>query len=213
MKVSIEWLRDYVDFDLSAEELAARLTMAGIEVEGVEFHGSDSVLELETLSNRPDHLGHIGVAREVAWMCGKPLRLPAAKLNTISDVGGRSLSELVSLHVEDEERCPRYTARLIVDVKVQESPEWLKKRLQAMGLKPINNVVDLSNYVLFEYGQPLHAFDYDRLEGGTLLVRRAAQGEEFYAIADERKYSLDREDLVIADASRPVALAGIMGGI
>lgn len=212
MMISLDWLREYVDIDLSAEELADRLTLAGLETETIEKVGDDTVIELETTSNRPDHLGHIGVAREVAWICKAPLRLPEDTLDTVADVDGRRLGDWIILDVHDAERCPRYTARLAVDVQVAPSPGWLQRRIEAIGLRPVNNVVDLSNYVLFEWGQPLHAFDYELLEGGTILVRRAAQGEEFTAI-NGHGYSLDREDLMIADAARSVALAGIMGGL
>ncbi len=212
MKVTIDWLRDHVDFDLSPEVLAERLTLAGLETEGIETVGDETVIELETTSNRPDHLGLIGVAREIAWICETPLRSPEVSYPTIPTHRGKRLEELVTLEVQDRERCPRYIARLAVDVRVGPSPTWLRRRIEAIGLRSVNNVVDLSNYVLFEYGQPLHAFDFDRLAAGTIIVRRAAHSEPFTAIND-KKYHLDREDLVIADANRTVALAGIMGGL
>lgn len=212
MKVTLEWLRDYVDIDLDAETLAERLTLAGLETEGIEEVEGETVIELETTSNRPDHLGALGVAREVSWIQGRPLRAPDLSYETVPDMDGRTIADLVTLDVQDLERCPRYIARLAVDVRIGPSPDWLRRRLEAIGLRPVNNVVDLSNYVLFEYGQPLHAFDFDRLDSGTIIVRRAAQSERFTAI-NGKEYDLDREDLVIADASRPVALAGIMGGI
>ncbi|MFQ5653719.1 MAG: phenylalanine--tRNA ligase subunit beta [Planctomycetota bacterium] len=212
MRVSIDWLRDYVEISLSPEELADRLTRAGLETESIERIGDDVVLELETTSNRPDHLGHLGVAREVAWICRVPLRTPDDGLGTVPTAAGKSLSEWVRLHVEDRVRCPRYIARLAIDVRIEESPAWLKRRLETIGLRPVNNVVDLSNYVLHEWGQPLHTFDHELLEGGMILVRRAAQGEAITAI-NGREYLLDREDLVIADQGKPVAVAGIMGGV
>lgn len=212
MKISLEWMRDYVEIDLDPEDLAYRLTQAGLETEGIETVGDDVVIELETTSNRPDHLGHLGVAREIAWICEKPLRFPSCEFPVAADFDGRAFADAFSLHVADTERCPRYIARGAFDVKVGPSPEWLARRIEAIGLRPVNNVVDISNYVLFEYGQPLHAFDFDRLEEGEIHVRRATAKEKLRAIND-REYELNTEDLVIADAARPVALAGVMGGI
>ncbi len=212
MKVTIDWLRDYVDFDLSPERLADRLTQAGLETEGIETVGSETVIELETTSNRPDHLGALGVAREIAWICDAPLRPPVVAYDTVPTLDGKSIAELVTLDVQDATRCPRYIARLAVGVRVGPSPQWLVSRIEALGLRTVNNVVDLSNYVLFEFGQPLHAFDFERVDAGTLIVRRAAQGEELNAL-NGKAYLLDRDDLVIADTSRPVALAGVMGGV
>ena len=173
MKISFDWLREYVEFDLTPEALADRLTQAGLETERIEAVGDDVVLELETTSNRPDHLGHIGVAREVAWICDSPLRLPTGEYEPVPELDGQALEELVTLEVEDTERCPRYIARAAFDVKVAPSPAWLVRRLEALGLRAINNVVDISNYVLFEWGQPLHAFDLDLLSDRTIVVRRA----------------------------------------
>ena len=212
MKVTIDWLRDYVDFDLAPEALADRLTQAGLETEGIETVGSETVIELETTSNRPDHLGALGVAREIGWICDAPLRIPESSYDTIEAFDGKSIAEWVTLDVQDQSRCPRYIARLAVDVKVGPSSPWLASRIEAIGLRPVNNVVDLSNYVLFEYGQPLHAFDFEKIGAQTIIVRRASQGEEFTAI-NGRNYLLDLEDLVIADGDRPVALAGVMGGL
>jgi len=212
MKTTIAWLRELVDFDLSPEELSERLTLAGLETEGIEQVGEETVLELETTSNRPDHLGTIGIAREVSWICGAPLRTPEIAYPTIPSHRGKPLADLVTLEVHDRERCPRYIARLAVDVRVGPSPAWLRGRIEAIGLRPVNNVVDLSNYVLFELGQPLHAFDFARISGGTIIVRRAALSESIPLIHG-RTVPLDREDLVIADAERAIAIAGVMGGI
>jgi len=212
VKTTIEWLRELVDFDLSPEELAERLTLAGLETEGIETREGETVLELETTSNRPDHLGAIGIAREISWICDSPLRAPETSYPTIASHRGKRLADLVHVEVHDRERCPRYIARLAVDVAVGPSAPWLRRRIEAIGLRSVNNVVDLSNYVLFEMGQPLHAFDFERISGGTIIVRRAALSESLTAIHG-RELPLDREDLVIADAERAVALAGIMGGL
>jgi phenylalanyl-tRNA synthetase beta chain len=212
MKVTLDWLREYVDFDLEAEELAERLTQAGLETEGIEQVGDETVIELETTSNRPDHLGALGVAREIAWICGSPLRRPDLSYETVAEHEGRTLAEWVTIDVQDAARCPRYIGRVAVGVKVGPSSSWLRQRIESIGLRAVNNVVDLTNYVLFEFGQPLHAFDLDRVGSHTIIVRRASQGERFTAI-NGRDYDLDLEDLVIADGSRPVAIAGVMGGL
>ncbi len=210
MKISLDWLRDYVAIDLSPGELAERLTRAGLAVEAIAPAGSDVVLDVETTSNRPDHLGHIGVAREVAWICGVPLRLPADDFPGAARIDGRALEAWTRVRIEDLARCSRYVARVAFGARVGPAPDWVRRRLEAIGVRPINSVVDLTNYVLFEWGQPLHAFDYDRLEGGEIVVRRARPRETMTAI-NERSYELSADDLVIADARRPVALAGIMG--
>ncbi|OUU26159.1 MAG: hypothetical protein CBC13_00830, partial [Planctomycetia bacterium TMED53] len=212
MKVSVDWLKDHVDFDLEIEDLAYRLTMCGLNCEGIEEHGADHVLELEVTSNRPDHLGHRGVARDLACLLGVALKPLALEFDSVeTNESGLRLDELVSLVVDDEERCGRYTARVAEKVDVSESPDWIQKRLLAIGLRPINLIVDLTNYVLMDLGQPLHAFDLDRLDGAEVLVRRAARSEKFAAI-DGSEHDLEMDDLVIADQGGAAALAGVMGG-
>ncbi len=212
MKVSLNWLRDHVKIDLPVQDVAFRLTMCGLNCEGIEQHGDDHVLELEVTSNRPDHLGHRGVARELACLLDiplEPLKLDYPLVD--KDSTGRTLDEVATVVVDDEERCGRYTARIAVDLEPVASPHWLQERLVAIGLRSINLIVDLTNYVLMDLGQPLHAFDLDLLEGAEIVVRRAQRGEKFDAI-DGSQHQLDSEDLVIADSSRAVALAGVMGG-
>jgi len=212
MKVSVDWLRDHVDFDLGIDELAYKLTMCGLNCEGIEEHGSDHVLELEVTSNRPDHLGHRGVARDLACLLGVELKPLDLSFQTVdSSESGLRLDEIVAIEVDDEERCGRYTARVVENVTVSTSPEWLSRRLEAIGLRSINTVVDLTNYVLMDLGQPLHAFDLDLVEGAEIIVRRARRSEVFDAI-DGSQHELDTDDLVIADQTGAVALAGIMGG-
>ncbi len=212
MKVSLDWLRDHVDFDLAVEDVAHKLTMCGLNCEEIEQHGDDHVLELEVTSNRPDHLGHRGVARELACLLGVDLKPLALDYQVVEkDENGLSLDEISSIEVDDEERCGRYTARVACQVEAGESPAWLRTRLEAIGLRSINVIVDLTNYVLMDLGQPLHAFDLDLLDGSEIIIRRARQGESFRAI-DGSDHLLDSDDLVIADSSRAVALAGVMGG-
>ncbi len=164
----------------------------------------DTVFDIEVTPNRPDWLSVIGIAREISALAGNPLRLPEI---SITETGASD----AAVTVEAPDLSPRYTARLIRGVKVGPSPVWLKQTLEKVGLRPINNVVDITNYVLLESGHPLHAFDYDLLAGKRIVVRRALSGEQFMAI-DDSKHELTGEMLVIADAERAVALAGIMGG-
>ncbi|MEE2856134.1 MAG: phenylalanine--tRNA ligase subunit beta [Planctomycetota bacterium] len=212
MKVSLDWLRDHVELDLPVEEVAKKLTMCGLNCEAIETHGTDHVLELEVTSNRPDHLGHRGVARELACILDVPLKPLGLDFPEIEkDAAGNALDEVTSIEVDDDDRCGRYTARIAFDVDAGASPAWLIRRLESIGLRSINIVVDLTNYVLMDLAQPLHAFDLDLLEGPEIIVRRARRGEQFDAI-DGTALALDSDDLVIADSSRAVALAGVMGG-
>ncbi len=164
----------------------------------------DTVFDIEVTPNRPDWLSVIGIAREVAAMTGNPLKLPDVSFAESGEVQA-------SVRVDAPELCPRYTARLIRGVKIVPSPAWMKQALEKIGLRSINNVVDVTNYVLIECGHPLHAFDYSLLGGHQIIVRRATNGERYEAI-DDSKHELTSEMLVIADAEHVVALAGIMGG-
>jgi len=224
MKVPLSWLREYIDIRLSPQELAHRMTMAGVEVSHIQKSGKDTILELDLTTNRGDCASIIGVAREVSALINRPLRLPK-----ISEKDKRQKG-IIKVEIKDRKDCPRYTGRVIKDVRVKPSPPWLKERLKSMGIKPINNVVDITNYVLFECGQPLHAFDLDKIVGpfppeadqpqaearlpvGPLkvIVRRAKKGEKIITL-DGRKRILNKDILVIADGKRAIALAGIMGG-
>lgn len=167
----------------------------------------ETVLELEVTPNRPDCLSMIGIAREVAALLGKPLRIPAVELRE----GARSVDSLAAISVEDPEGCPRYVARVISGVAVRPSPGWMQRRLAAAGIRPINNLVDVTNYVMLECGQPLHAFDHELLEGRGIVVRRAREGEAMRTL-DGTARELRTEMLMIADTARPVAVAGVMGG-
>ena len=207
MLISYNWLRELTDTKLSPQELRERLTMVGLAIDAVEKQDSDSVLDVEVPSNRPDCLSHIGIAREVAVIENLKVHLPARKpLRT----EGRAES-LTSVEIRDVDLCPRYAARLVRGVKIGRSPTWLEERLEAIGQRPINNVADITNYVLHETGQPLHAFDFQKLGGGRIVVRRASLGERLKTL-DGVDRVLDNQMLVIADAERPIALAGIMGG-
>ncbi len=165
------------------------------------------VLELEITPNRPDCLSLIGIAREVAALYGTSLRLPDAKLNEQEP----AVDSLTRVEIEYAEGCPRYTARILSGIAIQPSPSWMQKRLTLAGIRPINNVVDITNYVMLETGHPLHAFDQTLLKEGRIVVRRAKPGEKM-ATLDEIERTLTPDTLLIADAARPVALAGVMGG-
>ncbi len=198
MKVPLFWLREYVDVgDLAA--VSQSLVMAGVGTEGVE----GDVLDLEITANRADLLSMLSVAREMALLTDRPLRKPEIPEGEIGTLG-------VPVTVEDPALCPRYTARIVEGVTVGPSSAPMQKKLLAAGLRPVNNIVDITNFVLLECGQPLHAFDLARLLGPEIVVR-PARGEKMIAI-DGKEYPLDPERLVIADRDRPVAIAGVMGG-
>ena len=221
MKFSYNWLADSVEMPAlfstkgSKEEasaalaaLAVELTSVGMAVEGRELLGDDAVLDVDVTGNRPDCMNHRGLAREIAVQRRQELR-PAVFPFTESFSRGEPR---ISVVLEDPEGCPRYTARVVRGVKVGPSPEWLVKRLEAIGQRSINNVVDATNFVLWETGQPIHAFDLATIPNGEIRVRRARAGERLTSL-DGRERALDPEVLVIADAKRAIALAGIMGGL
>lgn len=207
MIVSWNWLKEYVELGMSVDELTDKLTMSGLNLEGVDTLDDDTAIDLEVTSNRPDCLGHVGVAREISVLFDLSLNIPVAKPSPT----GEKTADLISVTNECEDLCPQYLARVIQGVKVGPSPDWLQTRLKSVGIESINNVVDVTNYVLMETGQPLHAFDLDKLAGGKIIVRRATEKEKFLAI-NHSEYELDSEMCVIADEKSPVALAGVMGG-
>ncbi|MGE5244247.1 MAG: phenylalanine--tRNA ligase subunit beta [Betaproteobacteria bacterium] len=213
MRLVLSWLRDFVDVDASAQEIADTLGLRGFEVAAVEPTGdADGVIDFEITANRPDCLSVLGLAREVATAYGVPLRLPSAepgaRVRLASVPTGES--DRVRVTVEDPDLCPRYTAA-VADVESAASPAWMTARLEAAGVRPIGAIVDVTNYVLLELGHPMHAFDLDRLAGAEIRVRRAKPGEAIRTLDDvDRK--LDPDMLVIADASRAQGIAGVMGG-
>jgi len=207
MIVSWNWLKDFVPLTMSPEEIVSRLTMSGLNHESTEHVGDDLAIDLEVTSNRSDCLGHIGVAREISVLCGQPLTISEPELTA----GGPPVATLTSVTVEVPQLCPRYTARVLRGVRIGPSPKWLADRLTTLGIGVINNVVDVTNYVMMECGQPLHAFDLGRLTEGRIVVREA-RAQETLAAIDHRTYPLQPGMCVIADAIRPVAIAGVMGG-
>lgn len=209
MGVSINWLKNYVDIDWEAELLAHRLTMAGVAIEGVEEDGKDSILELDLTPNRGDCLGMINLAREVSALNGNEIRIP----ETIIQENHEDINDYISIDISAPDLCPRYAARLIKNVKIESSPEWLQEALIKSGVRPINNIVDVTNYVMLETNQPLHAFDYDLLGKEKKIVVRTARDKEKFTTLDEIERILDEEMLMITDGEQAIALAGVMGGL
>jgi phenylalanyl-tRNA synthetase beta chain len=207
MIVSWNWLTDYVRLDMPVEVLAERLMLAGLNCELIADVGGDIAIDLEVTSNRPDCLGHLGVAREIGVLFHKELRSPDPQ----PEDAGPPVEDRTSITVLASDLCRRFTARVISGASVGESPWWMRKRLETIGVRPISNIVDVTNYVMFECGQPLHAYDLDRLAEHRLVVRRAKAGERLTAI-NNRVYDLSPDMLVIADGAQPVGLAGVMGG-
>ncbi len=206
MKVPVSWLKEYVDFDLTAQDLAATLTMGGLEVEEIEESATGAVLDVYITPNRGDCLSILGVAREVAALTGGALKAPDGTFSQSDPPSDRA-----TVRIDNTEQCPRYGARIVRNVTIGPSPAWLQERLEAAGQRSVNNVVDITNYVMLELGQPLHAFDFDLLHGGQIIVRNASEGESIKTLDGEDR-KLDSSMLVIADAETPVAIAGIMGG-
>ena len=206
MKISYEWLREYVNTKMRPEKLSHLLTMAGHEVESIEHKNQDVVFDMEITPNRSDCLSHIGMAKEVAAVTDKSLKLPKVTLNAKTKT-----KVTFKVEIEDSSLCSRYSCRVLKDLKVSQSPKWLIRRLESIGLRPINNVVDSTNFVLFETGQPLHAFDADKIDGKTIYIRNARKNEKIVTL-DGVERLLSPSMLIIADQSKPIAIAGVMGG-
>jgi phenylalanyl-tRNA synthetase beta chain len=215
MLVSWNWLKQYVPLNMPPDQFERRLMLAGLNHEETKPVGQDLAIDLEVTSNRPDCLGHIGIAREAAVVFDLPLKIPpaqpAAQNPPAQPAAQNPAAELTKVTIDCPALCPRYTARVIRGIKVQDSPSWLRDRLATIGIAAINNVVDVTNYVLMECGQPLHAFDFAKLDGREIRVREARKGEKLEAI-NHKVYELEAGMCVIADRTHPVALGGVMGG-
>ena len=207
MLISYNWLRELTGTKLNPQDVGDRLTNVGLAVDVVEARGDDYVLDVEVASNRPDCLSHVGVARELAVI--EKSQVSSLKSQAPKTQG--KAADFSGVEISDPNLCPRYAARVVRGVKIAPSPDWLTKRLEAIGQRPINNVADITNYVLHELGQPLHAFDLAKLAEHRIVVRRAAKGESIKTL-DGADRKLDEQMLVIADAKRAVAVAGVMGG-
>jgi phenylalanyl-tRNA synthetase beta chain len=208
MKVLLSWLRDYVEVDKSAQEIAEIFSNLGLPCEGIEYLDNDAVIDVEVTSNRGDCLGLIGIARELATVTGKELKIPKVELIESS----KPAPEFITVEILEPKLCGRYTARIIEDVKVAPAPDWMRSRLEAIGMRSVNNVVDATNYAMIETGQPPHAFDYSKIFGQKIIVRKAKPGERIISI-DGSKCDLTEDMLCIADTTMPVAVAGVMGGV
>lgn len=209
MGVSLNWLKNYIDINWSADELAHNLTMAGIAIEGSQETETDTVLELDLTPNRGDCLGMINLAREVAALNGKELKIPDVTLRENQE----EINRYIRVQIEATELCRRYSARLVKNCQIKPSPAWMQEALISSGIRPINNVVDVTNYVMLETNQPLHAFDYNLLGPEKLIVVRTAREGEQITTLDGVERTLDEDMLLITDAGVPVALAGVMGGL
>jgi phenylalanyl-tRNA synthetase beta chain len=207
MKVLYNILTEFVDAKAAPAELASRLSLAGVAIDSVEDSAAGPLLDAEVTANRPDCLGHYGIAREVAAIYRMQLKSLDPKLKEVAE----KVAGATRVENESPELCGRFTARVLLGVKVQPSPDWLRKRLEAMGQKSINNVVDVTNYVMFELGQPLHAYDFDKLNERRIVVRRARPGEKLRTL-DGVERTLTKDMCVIADASRALGIGGVMGG-
>lgn len=205
MNISYNWLKDLVEISLSPADLAKKLTDVGLAVEGIHPQGDDFVFDVDLTSNRGDCLSHLGVAREIGVITNEELRNTNYK-NPQSTIHNQQFVEIL-----DADLCHRFTARVIRGVKIGASPEWLVKRLEAVGERSINNVADITNFVMHELGNPLHSFDFNKLAENRIIVRLAKSGETIKTL-DEVERKLDESMLVICDAEKPVAVGGVMGG-
>jgi phenylalanyl-tRNA synthetase beta chain len=224
MKVPLSWLRDFVDVPGSAEEIAGTMSVRGFAVEGIDESDGDSAIDFEVTANRPDCMSVMGMAREIATAYGLQVRRPVA-VTAVRRAGPADPPDGPALHltslkaveksdvdviIENPDLCPRY-AGAVADVTVGSSPDWMQARLRAAGVRPISNIVDVTNYVLIEMGHPMHAFDFDKLAGAQIRVRTPSAGETLRTL-DGQMRTLTPEMLVIADAARATAIAGVMGG-
>jgi len=207
MKVNLEWLKEYVEVNLPLSSLIEKLNMIGLVVEDWQESNDSVILDIETHANRPDTLGHLGIARELAVSLELSLKEKDWPLTTID----QKTSDLIDIQICDEELCFRYSGIIVKNITVESSPEWLRKRIETIGLKPINNVVDVTNYVLFSTAHPIHAFDLAKIEGQKIIIRKAQKGEILRTL-EEKDVQLSPRALVIADGKKPIALAGIIGG-
>ncbi|MBR5589894.1 MAG: phenylalanine--tRNA ligase subunit beta, partial [Phascolarctobacterium sp.] len=182
-------------------------TPIGVDVKEV-LGLNDVVIDIDLTANRADCFSIIGLAREIAALTGCPLKMPAMD---VAEAAGGNVAEMATIKIEAPELCPRFAVRVLKNIKITESPEWMQKRLRACGMRPISNVVDVTNYVMLELGQPMHAYDYDKVADHTLVVRRGGEGEKLMTL-DEQERTLDASMIVIGDAERAVGLGGVMGG-
>ncbi|MDP2892489.1 MAG: phenylalanine--tRNA ligase subunit beta [Bacillota bacterium] len=210
MIVPYKWLKRYIEIGVPIEEYARRMIMAGTGIESITKQNDgmdDTLIEFELNANRTDCMSIIGIARESAAVLGVDWTPP----KVFAHESGGNIGDIASVQVDDPALCPRYMARVVKNIKIAPSPVWMQQALKSAGVRPINNVVDVTNYVMLEMGQPLHAFDLDKVRGGKIIVRRAEEGEKL-ATLDGKERELDDETLLICDAQGGIAIAGVMGG-
>ena len=207
MKISVDWIQNYIDINLPVPRLVEVLDNIGLLIEDWEEKNGDIILDVETYANRPDTLGHMGIARELAAALGLVFKEQRLSLTEADE----NIANLVDVQIWDEDLCPRYCGMIVKNIEVGPSPDWLVKKIEAMGLNPVNNVVDVTNYVLFSTAQPIHAFDLAKIVGKKIIIRRAKQGEKLLSL-EAKDVDLTPDMLVIADEEKPVALAGVVGG-
>ena len=183
-------------------------TPIGVDVKEV-LGLNDTVIDIDLTSNRADCFSIIGLAREISAITGCPLKMPAMD---VKEAAGGNAADYVSIKIEAPELCSRFATRVLKDIKIKESPEWMQRRLRACGVRPISNVVDVTNYVMLELGQPMHAYDADKVSGHTLIARRAVDGEKLVTL-DEKERELTSSMIVIGDAEKAAGLGGVMGGL
>ncbi len=210
MIVSWNWLSEYLRLEMPVDQLTEKLALSGLNHESTDDVGGDLAIDLEVTSNRPDCLNHLGIAREIGVLFDLPVKWHDPQPNPTKPA--KLVTSLTQVENLEPSLCIHFTARVVTGASVKESPWWLRKRLETLGVRPISNIVDITNYVLFESGQPLHAYDLSKLAEHRLVVRKAKAGEELVAI-NGKTYKLQPNMLVIADAKGPVGLAGVMGGL
>ena len=208
MKVSLDWLKEFLKITLSAEELAEVMTLAGLEVEGIEKVDEDVIFDLSLTPNLGHCMSVVGIAREVAALLKLSVNIPSLELKE----EGPAIEQLVSVEMKDAKNCPRYSCRVVEGIKVGPSPDWLKEKLEKVGLRSVNNIVDVTNFVMLGLGQPMHAFDLNKLEGKKVVVTSKG-GHETLVTLDKEERDLPKEALLICDAKGPIAIAGVMGGL
>ncbi len=207
MKILYSWLKDYVDFSQSPEQLADDLSMFAHEVESIEKIGDDAILDLEITPNRGDCLSHLGIARQIAAMYDLKVKGQKSKVK----IKEENVDKNINITISDPRICPRYSARIIDNIKIKSSPEWIQKRLKSYGFRPINNVVDITNYVMIATGQPMHAFDFDKILSGKINIHLSKKGNEVMTL-DGKNQVLPDNAIIISDDKKIYDLAGIMGG-
>ena len=204
MIISIEWLKELVSFKRSPKDIATELTSIGLES---TYNEDRDIIDIELTPNRPDCMSHIGVAKEISILTGNKIK----KTNNSFKESSSNTSNEIDINIQNKKGCPRYGARVIKGVKVRKSPDWMISRLEQCGIRSVNSIVDISNYVLLELGHPLHIFDLDLLVGKTINIRSAIKNEKIVTL-DGEKRKLSDTHLLICDQEKPIALAGIMGG-